>query len=169
MTKVHFFIIILFLITLPFHYSCKPNSVNSNEQPTQASSIENNPILKPGSSNQDTITIQTPVAVFYYPDSLQLENIKKTTSLQNFDGLMHEFEYQIKFCTRLLKTDWPQLPIHEVRNYRYIQFTQTSGESIVLDLNEQGDPIGLFIANGKKTPVWIDMPNISQLIAMAMQ
>ena len=115
---------------------------------------------KPGSSYSDTIVIIAPAAVFYTPDSMQLEKIKAITEPMIFEGTMHECFYQMRNSRKILKQNYPPVKISEVKNARYLVFNKLDGGREYLDLNAQNDPCGLFIFDGRKTPRKADMTNI---------
>jgi hypothetical protein len=132
------------------------------DHPMERATIESS--QKPGSSYHDTLFFDTPIAVFYAPDSLQLEKIKETTEKWMFDGLMHEYEFQFFYSRKILKRDWPQLEIMEIHQARYLIFPGEDGNRDVIDLDKFGEPFGLIIYNGRKKASAIDMPNIEYLL-----
>src|SRR3954453_18188720 len=79
-----------------------------------------NHVTKPGSSFEDSLKISTAAAVFFEPDSLQLQKIKSVTEEGVFKGSMHEYRYQTKNAHAFLKTHWPKLKILDARNVRYL-------------------------------------------------
>jgi hypothetical protein len=50
--------------------------------------------------------------------------------------------------------------VREVVNGRYILFKKSDGKVEVIDLNTKNDPCGLFIFDGQKSPLLVDMTNI---------
>ena len=72
----------LFSILLSCNQKRKTFTVKETTQP-----------LKIPSSFNDTFVIRTPAAVFYGPDSLQLEKMKAAISPGEFDATQHEFFY----------------------------------------------------------------------------
>ena len=120
--------------------------------------------IKPSSSFADTISIQFPAAVFYYPDSLQLQQIKLVTDSVIFESTMHEFFYQQRNAHIVLKKYYPHLKIYEVKNARFLVFKKGSGKIVLIDLNLKNDTCGLLVFDGHKDPLAIDMTNVdSQL------
>jgi hypothetical protein len=115
---------------------------------------------KPASSFSDTIIIDLPSAVFYNPDSLQLEKIKSATDTMIFQSTMHESFYQMRNSRMVLKQYYPHIKITEVKNARYLLFKKATGENDLIDLNTKNDPCGLLIFNGKKAPRLVDMTNV---------
>jgi len=115
---------------------------------------------KPPSSYQDTLTIRTRAAVFYYPDSLQLEKIKRVTEKNIFESSMHEYFYQFRNAHNVLKQHWPYIKIIEAKNIRYLQFIKKDRHREIIDLNMKNDAFGLFVFDGVQQPVLVDLTNI---------
>ncbi len=162
--KGHTFIDVFFsLIILMPAFSCNHNS------PNQSGKIDIKKInyltpQKPGSSFTDSIIIDSPSAVFYNPDSLQLKKIKAITDTGVFKSTMHEFFYQQRNAQNVLKKYYPGIKITETKNARYIIFKIARGAAKKIDLDLNNDACGLFIFDGHKLPELVDMTNIdSQL------
>lgn len=115
---------------------------------------------KPPSSFSDTTVIDSPSAVFYNPDSIQLEKIKLITDTAVFESAMHDCFYQMRYSRTILQQNWPGVKIVEINNARYILFNLTKGEKEYIDLNTHNDPCGIFIFDGKKRARLVDMTNI---------
>jgi hypothetical protein len=115
---------------------------------------------KPSSSFSDTLKINSPAAVFYHPDSLQLEKIKSVTDAGIFDGSMHEYYYLMRNAHIVIKKNMPQLKIIEAKNVRYLLFISADKSEDCIDLDTKNDAYGLFIFDRKKPPRLLDMANI---------
>lgn len=115
---------------------------------------------KPPSSFSDTITINFPAAVFYNPDSLQLEKIKAITDTMIFESTVHDCFYQMRNARWVLKENWPQIRIVETLNVRYLLFIKSDKSKIRIDLDTKNDMCGLFLFNQIKNPIFVDMTNI---------
>jgi hypothetical protein len=117
-------------------------------------------IKKPGSSFSDTIVVTANSAVFYSPDSLQMEKIKEVNEKDIFDMLTHDCHYQMQNAHLVLKKYWPKIKIIEASKARYLLFIKINKSKMYIDLNDKNDICGLFLFDGKKGPVLVDMPNI---------
>ena len=147
----------IFLLTS----SCSENAKKDNNQQEQKNTKTKPPIIKkPASSFNDTIIIQARSAVFYSPDSLQMAKIKAVNEKVIFDMLTHDCHYQMQNARIELKKYWPQLHVAEANKAKYILFVKTDQTKICIDLNNKNDICGLFLFDGKKNPVLVDMPNI---------
>ena len=121
----------------------------------------NNPVrTKPSSSYSDTVEIILSSAVFYNPDSLQLEKIKAVTDAGVFESTIHEFFYQMRNSRMVLRKYYPHIEIREVKNARYLLFKKTDGLKELIDLNDKNDPFGIFLFDGRHSPRLVDMTNI---------
>jgi|SRR6185437_2562598 len=123
-------------------------------------------IKKPGSSFHDTTIIKANSAVFYSPDSMQMEKIKSVNEKIIFDMLTHNCHYQMENARIVIKKYWPQLKIIETSKSRYLLFEKTNKTKLCIDLNDKNDMCGLFLFDGKKDPVLVDMPNIDTQLGL---
>ena len=138
--------------------SCGSNPAQDKEKKTSLS--ERQLLTKPPSSFQDTMQIDFPAAVFYIPDSLQLEKIKELTDSAIFEAAMHEYFFQMRNVRMSTKRDWPLLKIIEAKNVRYLLFHGKGNDSMYIDLNTRNDSHGLFLFQPGKKPHYTDMMNI---------
>ncbi len=151
-------ILTIFLLTS----SCSENSTKNKNQQEEKSAKTKPPIIKkPASSFNDTIIVRTKSAVFYSPDSLQMEKIKEVNEKAIFDMLTHDCHYQMQNARTVIKKYWSQLKIIEVSKARYLLFIKTDKSKTCIDLNNKNDICGLVLFDGKKDPVLVDMPNIN--------
>ena len=143
-------------------FSCTNNTVsNKKEEINKVNTITTTKASKkPPGTYQDTLTINLPAAVFYHPDSLQLEKIKAITDTMVYEGTMHDCFYQMRNSRFVLKKYYPRIKIIEVKNARFLLFEKTGGEKEYIDLNTKNDPCGMFIFDGQKAPRLVDMTNI---------
>ena len=147
-----------FLAVMPV-ISCSDSprqKVSAQNKMENKSKVKN----KPPGSFSDTININAHSAVFYHPDSLQVEKIKTNTDTMIFESTMHETFYQMRNSRVVLKQYYPHIKIIEVKNARYLLFVKAGGEKEYIDLNTINDPGGLFIFDGHKAPHLVDMTNI---------
>ena len=156
--------LLIYFLPLFLSLSCSDpeRQINSNQENT----VSKNParIKSPGSFS-DTIKIKSfSSAVFYYPDSVQLEKIKAMTSAMIFESTMHEYFYQMRNSRIVLKKFYPQVKILEVRNARYLLFAKKGGEKETIDLDAKNDICGLFLFDPNKDPELADMPNINTVL-----
>jgi len=148
--------IILFLFTC----SCS-EGYKKNTPKAEISSETNSTIIKkPGTDFSDTFFIKAKSAVFYSPDSVQMKKIKSVNQKVTFDLLTHNCHYQMENARIVIKRYWPQIKIIETSSSRYLLFQKTNKSKVCIDLNDKNDICGLFLFDGEKNPVLVDMPNI---------
>ena len=152
----HFFFYpgLLFLLNSCTNSTSKTVPANKNAANTPIYSI------KPPANYSDTLVINKPAAVFFYPDSLQLQKIESAMEKNIFESSMHEFFFQIRNARIVMNTNRPEIKIMEARNVRYLLFKKKNKEAIIIDLNTKNDPYGLFLFDTKKNPELVDMMNI---------
>ena len=146
------------VLVLSVTASCTSNSSRDKEEKT--SSSKQQVPTKPSSNFQDTMQIGFPAAVFYVPDSLQLEKIKELTDSVIFEATMHEYYFQMRNARMSIKRDWPRLKIVEAKNIRFLLFKGKDIDSTYIDLNTKNDSHGLFLFQPGKKPHYADMMNI---------
>lgn len=115
---------------------------------------------KPPSSFNDTLIIKGRAAVFFNPDSVQLNNIKAITDSRVFDSDCHDCKYQMRNARNVIKQYWPGLTVIETSRARYLLFIKADHSSTCTDLNSLGAMCGIILFDPQKTPELIDMMNI---------
>jgi len=147
------FIIIILSLTI----ICCNNGNKTKEPASSAIPVKNK--SKPPSSYPDTLKIEFRSAVFYSPDSLQLEKIKAVTEKNVYESSMHEYFYQLRYVHNILGKHWPGIKIIEVKNVRYLQFIKGDRSSETIDLNSKNDAYGLFVFDPGKGPTQLELTN----------
>ena len=82
-----------------------------------------------------------------------------------YEGSMHEFFYQMRNAKSVIKKTWPWLSVIELKNHRFITFVKSNGKADCIDLNNKNDVYGLFVFNGRKSPLFVDMTNIETVVS----
>jgi hypothetical protein len=121
-------------------------------------------IKKPASSYNDTLRISGLCAVFYSPDSVQMNKIRAVNKVAVFAMLTHDCHYQMEYSRVVLEKYWPKIRIIETSRARYLVFEKMDKSKICVDLNDKNDICGVFLFDGKKEPVLADMPNIDTVL-----
>ena len=140
--------------------ACFPSCGGKENKPPEE--IKANAVVqkKPGSTYQDTLRVETPAAVFYFPDSLQFSNIRSINDSSVFESMNHDCEYQMRNARNLIRKNWPSLTIMNTVKARWLQFTQADQSFSYIDLDQQNDMCGLFLFDPKKKPLRADMMNL---------
>ena len=131
----------------------------------QAAHVRPRYIEKPPSSYQDTLKIKVEAAVFFCPDSVQLEKVKDTLDTSVYKAIMHDYFYQVRNGRKVVRESRPALTIIDAQNYRYLLFINRDNSRKCIDLNTKGDLYGILLFDGKKDPVLVDMPNIKTALS----
>jgi hypothetical protein len=139
--------------------SCKqpfsPKSIPPVKTPEHVGTIR-----KPPSSFSDTLIIRVSAAVFYNPDSIQLQKIKEMVTKNEYESSIHDCYYQMRNARNLIKQSWSGIHIIETSTNRYLVFVKADKTKTVIDLNIIGDTCGIILFDGKKEPELADMMNI---------
>ncbi len=152
---------IIFSAFLPFAIICCNNNAASKREhasPANTAAAAKT-FIKPPSSFQDTLLIDYPSAVFYQPDSVQLIKIKAVAGSMFYESTIHEYFYQMLTARKVIKLNWPALKILEADKYRFLLFIKKDKTSECINLDKKTDTHGLFVFDGKKPPVLVDMTN----------
>ena len=150
--KLKSFFLVAIIFTAACQYEKETNPGTSN--------TTGNHKTKPPASFSDTLKISETAAVFYYPDSLQLEKIKAVTDTNIFKSSMHEYFYQMRNARIVFKKSLPEIKIVDARNVRYLLFIYNDSKTDCIDLDSKNDAYGLILFNRQKPPFVSDMTNI---------
>jgi hypothetical protein len=145
-------------IVLFFLFACRQHP-GKNEASEDNNKKEHKSVTKPPAIFSDTLKIDSKAAVFYYPDSIQLEKIKASIDTSSFEAIMHEYFYQFKYVHHVLNQYWPGIKIIEARNVRYLLFIKADKSREIIDLDTNYDPYGLYIFDPQKSPIPLELTN----------
>ena len=120
---------------------------------------------KPPSSYNDTLSIDIPSAVFYNPDSLQLEKMRAITDSGIMESQLHECYFLMRNSRLSLQSNWPEIKIVEIKNARFLLFKNIDGDREYIDLDTRNDPCGILLFDGRKKAQLADMANIDSELA----
>jgi hypothetical protein len=138
-------------------FSCSDNRNPENKKNNTPAQVT---YVKPPSSFNDTLIISDKSAVFFNPDSLQLEKIKGITENMIYESNVHDCFYQMRNARLVLKKDWPKIRIIETAQNRYLLFVKSDKTKTCIDLNSRGDMCGIYLFDTAKEPEFADMMNI---------
>ncbi len=144
---------------LHLFFACTGNTRDS--APEKNDKIPVFPVLnKPPSSFSDTLVIHTPAAVFYTPDSIQLEKIRLAYPRNVYETEVHQNYYLMFTARKVLKKFWPRIRVLDTSKQRYLLFVKANSSCTCIDLDTRGDMSGLFLFDPVKEPELADMMNI---------
>jgi hypothetical protein len=146
------------IASLFFFAGCKETPAKKNKPVPPAERLVT--YTKPASSFTDTLTINVRAAVFYNPDSDQLQRIKAVKDLKDFSSDEHNCFYLMRNARMVLKKYWPSVQIIEISKARFLHFIRPDKTSKCIDLDRNGDMCGVYLFDRKKEPELADMMNI---------
>jgi hypothetical protein len=153
--------LIISILVAGFLSSCNNHpKENVKQQPQEHKELTRKFIAKPPSSFNDTLTVKSPAAVFYKPDSVQLEKIKALNTPMVFKSLEHDCFFQMRNAHMVLKKYYPKIKIIETTKARYLLFEKHDGSDSCIDLNRNNDICGMYIFSPGKDPELADMTNV---------
>ncbi|HET7001633.1 MAG TPA: hypothetical protein VFI33_10000 [Puia sp.] len=152
------------IMIVMFSFSCSqlPEKNSKQIEKDQASKPPN--IKKPPSSFEDTVVINCRAAVFYNPDSLQLNKIKSVNETNVYATITHDCYYQMQNARNVIRKYWPQIQVVEVTKARFLLFVKKDKSKIYIDLNAKNDICGSFLFDPEKDPELADMTNIDTFL-----
>ena len=156
-TLLRVFILIWVFI---YSYSCtntESSKKNDTEIPATSRAVQSK---KPSSTFSDTLVINRISAVFYNPDSLQLNKMQAITKKELYETDVHNCFYLMRNARMVLKKYWPHIHIIESSEYRYLLFIKADNSQTCIDLDTKEDMCGILLFDRKKEPELIDMMNI---------
>jgi hypothetical protein len=145
----------LFCFVLGLIMSCNQNDKSPGEKNAASKTI-----TKPGASGTDSLAINAPALIFFEPDSIQLEKIKKVTEQGVFKSNVHEYEFQSYTAKMYAKKYRPDLKTFEAKNFRYIVFIKSDKSRKVIDLDKIADTWGMYVFDPNKEPQLSDMMSV---------
>jgi len=98
-------------------------------------------------------------SVFFQPDSVQMQKIKAANEPMVFESLTHDCFYQMKNARLVIDRNWPSISVIVDSTARWLIFIG-SNKTFTVDLDEVNNICGIYLFDGVKDPVRIDMTNI---------
>ena len=144
--------------------SCSSSPEQNNKQVKTDLDRKHAIVKKPPSSFEDTVIIDRASAVFFNPDSLQLEKIKSVNEKNVYGTITHDCYYMMQNARNVIKQHWPRIRIVEVMKVRWLLFVKKDKSKMYIDLNARNNICGLFLFDPKKDPEPVDMPNIDTFL-----
>ncbi|MCC7402744.1 MAG: hypothetical protein IT214_14790 [Chitinophagaceae bacterium] len=141
------------------------NDCNGPQVPTQNAVPNNSTVIsvqykKPPSGLTDTLAINYVAAIFFKPDSIQLEKIKSIKEKNIYETEVHNCFFLLHNARQVINKYWPGVHITETSKVRYLLFVKTDKRKTIIDLDNKNDDCGIILFNRKKDPELVDMMNI---------
>lgn len=139
--------------------SAPTNTYPVNRNGTSAFLV-NTALVKPTSSNADTLWVKKPAAIFFQPDSLQMLAIRSNMDTTVYKSQVHELFYQMRNARLVMREFYPAISIIETNQHRYISCWIDATHLTVIDLNQLHDISGIILFDGRHPTKVSDMMNI---------
>src|SRR5689334_18583752 len=102
----------------PNHQDGKVSAGNSRTEPAATRTISPVTRTKPPSGFKDTIEISSVAAVFFKPDTGQLQALQAITDSGVFRSMEHDCFYQQRNARNVIRSYYPEIKIVETRQAR---------------------------------------------------
>jgi len=158
MTKGQLYITVMMILSFA---GCS-GGINDKSQEVRdsAKTLKRKILAKPGSSYQDSLIVVSPSAIFFNPDSLQMEKIRGVNDKAIFESLTHDCFYQMRNAKLVIERNWPAISVRWATKARWLIFKKADGKVRTVDLNLINDICGIYLFDPSKDPLRTDMTNI---------
>ena len=157
---IKFGMLAVFLVAGSCSSSTEQNNKQGEKDPVRKHAI----VKKPPSSFEDTVIIDRESAVFFNPDTLQLEKVRLVNEKNVYGTITHDCYYMMQNARNVIKQHWPRIRIVEVMKARWLLFVKKDKSKMYIDLNARNNICGLFLFDPNKDPEPVDMPNIDTFL-----
>lgn len=103
----------------------------------------------------DTLTIDRKTAVFYQPDSLQMEKRMKKVGEADFRAGAHDYIYYVNTSAEYLEKEG--LPVLDAKNKKYLKFVLANKRVQVIKLDTLEELWGMYLFDPKKKACAVDI------------
>jgi hypothetical protein len=110
--------------------------------------------IKNRDASADTLVVNKRVAVFYEPDSIQIEKKKKKIGEENYQVGLDDYAYYINESITYLEKK--ELPVVETKFKKYIKFILQDGTERWIKKDTLPDMWGIFLFDPLKEPYKAD-------------
>jgi hypothetical protein len=161
MQSLHSLLLVLSLTV----FSCTTSDKKQERKPgTLVSPTSTKPkgrIIKNGITTEtsllegDTLTIAKTAAVFYQPDSLQIQKRMKRVGETDFRIGMDDYIYSVNTSVEFLQKQG--LPVFDAKSKKYLKFVSPGKEAQIVRLDTLQELWGMYLFDPKKKPLAVDM------------
>ena len=141
--------IILVLAACKGKSSEKENSTSDNTAPVQPA--------KPV-TGKDTLVVDQAAAVYFIPDSAQMENWKKKVGEQDFATVSDDWSSYMNSASEYLKTT--STPVVDASGKKVILFLKAGGAQSLVGLDTVSNYWGYYLFDPAKDPQYADITSI---------
>jgi len=130
-------------------------SDSSGEKTQKVDTIKSQRALRSSTLETDTLTIDMKAAVFYQPDSLQMEKRMKEVGEAEFRMGADDYIYYVNMSVEYLEKQ--DLKVYDAKNKKYLKFLLADKRVKVIKLDSLKELWGMYFFDPKKMPYAADM------------
>lgn len=108
--------------------------------------------------NNDTLAINTKSAIFFQPDSLQMEKRMKQAGEDEFRAGADDYIYYINISAAYLEKQG--LPVIDAKNKKFLKFLFADNSFQLVKLDTLPDLWGMYLFDPAKKPLYADIIEI---------
>jgi hypothetical protein len=120
--------------------------------------LQKNLDIKKIEGNGDTLTIDTKAAVFFQPDSSQMEKRMKEVGERDFRAGADDYIYYINISAEYLEKQG--LTVMDAKGKKYLKFVKSDKKEQVVRLDTLNDLWGMYLFDPEKKPHYADITEI---------
>ena len=133
----------------------KDTLISSADTTLKVDTLKEQTALQPSPLHSDTLIIDRQAAVFYQPDSFQLEKRMKEVDEADFRAGADDYIYYINTSVEYLEKEG--LPVLDAKNKKYLKFVLTDKQDQVIKLDTLEELWGIYLFDPKKSVYAADM------------
>jgi hypothetical protein len=141
-------------------YSKSDAGISSSDTTLKGDTVQRELATRFSNSETDTLTIDKKAAVFYQPDSLQIDKRMKQTGEADFRAGADDYMYYIHISVDYLEKQG--LPVMDSKNKKYLRFVMADNKEKLVRLDTLQDLWGLYLFDPKKNPYNADIIQIEE-------
>jgi len=133
----------------------KDTLISSADTTLKVDTLKEQTAVQPSPLHSDTLIIDRQAAVFYQPDSLQIEKRMKEVGEADFRAGADDYIYYVNTSVEYLEKRG--LPVLDAKNKKYLKFVLTDKQHQVIKLDTLEELWGIYLFAPKKSVYAADM------------
>jgi hypothetical protein len=133
-------------------------NISSADTTLKADTAKTQIVANPIPLDTDTLTIDRKAAVFYQPDSLQIERRMKEVGDADFRAGVDDYIYYVNTSAEYLEKEG--LPVIDAKNKKYLKFVLADKQVQVIKLDTLEELWGMYLFDPRKKAYAADMTTI---------
>ncbi|HWR33942.1 MAG TPA: hypothetical protein VN451_10460 [Chitinophagaceae bacterium] len=144
---------ILLLLSSATLFTACSNKSNKDKATAKDSLVQTTSTIP--SNNMDTLTIDKNAAVFYSPDSAQMEKWKKTVGEKDFETVADDWSFYMNSTSEYLQTT--TTPVENASDKKVLKFVKTDKSITLVRLDTLSNYWGVYLFTPAKEPKYADL------------